>query len=173
MDSDSSLVGKLPQGLPRLPPGIVYAANGIKLDPERVSTGIFDLAREYVQTFNIIPKNKKLWQLAETTWAKKQQMPSFYNNFEVDRVSFFRRENVMDFQRAMTEQPPFGVFVHRWGDAIVRFLTIAIYAEPGELYQPNTKRFYLHPSPRASHATVQKTRLAILGWCLLACQLHF
>jgi hypothetical protein len=144
MDSDSCLVGPLPNGLPQLPSGVVYAANTIKRDPELVSAGIWHVTEAHVQKHNLTPKNEKLWHMAKKNWVRHRQMPVFYTNFEVNRVDFFRQENVMDFLETITEKPPYGVFHHRWGDAIVRFLTIAIFAEPYQLYQPNTKRFYRH-----------------------------
>jgi hypothetical protein len=144
MDSDSCLVGPLPKGLPKLPSGVVYAANSIQRDTEQVSAGIWDLAEAHVKQHKLTPKNKRLWRMAKLKWARRRQMPTFYTNFEVSRLDFFRRDEVMDFLETITEKPPYGVFHHRWGDAIVRFLTIAIFAEPHQLYQPNTKRFYRH-----------------------------
>lgn len=144
MDSDPCLVGPLPQGLPVLPSGVVYAVNDIHQDIEQVSKGIWDLAEAYVMQHQLTPKNERLWRMAKVQWVRRRQMPTFYTSFEVSHVDFFRRKEVMDFLETITEKPPYGVFQHQWGDAIVRFLTIVIFAEPHQLYQPNTERFYRH-----------------------------
>jgi len=55
----------------------------------------------------------------------------FYNNVEVARVSHFQRPDVQAFTRAIRRSG--GIFRHRWGDAIVRYMQVALFARPEEV----------------------------------------
>ena len=90
---------------------------------------LYDVATAYVEKMQITPGNPEMWQDVKHTWAKtnKRKLPLFSNHFEVSRVSFMQREDVMNFTHAMTEEEPFGVFRWRWGDALVRYMTIALF----------------------------------------------
>lgn len=54
-------------------------------------------------------------------------LPLFRTNFEVSKVSFMQRNDVSLWHDALTEQAPYGVYRHRWGDAVTRFLTASMF----------------------------------------------
>ena len=69
------------------------------------------------------------WQLGLT-----EEEPSrlFYTNFEIGRVRHFLRTDVREFTHAIRRSN--GIFRYRWGDAIVRFLQVALFATSREVY---------------------------------------
>ena len=73
-----------------------------------------------------------------------EECPIFYNNSEVVRVAFMQQTNVQHFQEAITEKEPFGVFRYRWGDALARFATMAIFATPDTLIGGKSPGGYRH-----------------------------
>ena len=56
----------------------------------------------------------------------------FYNNFEVAKVAHFLRPDVRNFTDAVRRGG--GIFQRRWGDAIVRYMQVALFARPDEVY---------------------------------------
>lgn len=77
---------------------------------------------DYVKTHGITPKNPHLY--LRVLEMKDDECPSFCNNFEITRISFMQRPEVVQWHEAWTELPPFGVFRNRWGDAVERFITM-------------------------------------------------
>mmetsp|Transcript_22369 Transcript_22369/g.48144 ORF Transcript_22369/g.48144 Transcript_22369/m.48144 type:complete len:335 (+) Transcript_22369:126-1130(+) len=133
MDADSCFMKDVGVGdaLPGLKLDEVYRANTIQTDnPAQYVRGLMQLTRMYMEKKNLKPRNEELWEQANRLSLKMGRLPSFDTNFEVSKVSFFAREDVMDYQMAVADQQPFGVFRQRWGDAHVRFLTLALFAEP-------------------------------------------
>lgn len=147
MDADSCFWNRtVADAIPRLSSDeIVYRANTIRTGG--YTKGLWELTEEYVKKENLIPKNPELWNQAEETSRQDGALPMFFNNFEIARVSFFARKDVMEYQHKVAEEEPFGVFRQRWGDAPVRFLTLAIFAEPAQIdMKPPLE--YAHGSPR-------------------------
>jgi hypothetical protein len=142
MDTDSCFLSRSSYPVPNFrSASTVYKANPINvLDSAKYTTGLKVFAQEYIRENTLTPKNPYLWQKVIATHARA----SFFSNFEIDRVYFFQREDVMKFQQAVTEKKPFGVFRHRWGDAVIRFLTLAIFATPNQVDLSGTRRYYGH-----------------------------
>jgi len=147
MDADSCFWEDIDAGDPL--PGLklkdqVYGANEIALEDGRFVHGLWDLTQQYVKENHLVPLNSELYHRAGDTYKKFGRLPSFYNNFEIARVSFFRREDVMNYQTMITEADPFGVYRQRWGDAVVRYLTLALFAEPSEIDLKAVPTSYAH-----------------------------
>ena len=127
-------------GLPADKP-YVYAANQFAKERPRFIAGLFELAKDYVALNNITVKNPELWEAV-------RERKIIYNNFEISNITFFRQPDVMAFQRAVSDSEPFGVFRKRWGDAPIRTLTLAIFAEATEVIWNSTiQQGYEHPCP--------------------------
>jgi hypothetical protein len=138
--------GKAHRIYPHLPTGYVYQRNVEKKDKKIVCEGIYTFVANHIKTNNIAPTNRKEWARFEDTWKNEEKCLTFYNNFEIVRAEFMRQPAVQRFHEAMTETEPFGVFRYRWGDAIVRFLTIALFAEPDAvLFHDDLHKHYSHP----------------------------
>lgn len=144
MDTDSCFTGPIPAGndavLPGLPAGAVYAPH---LEEHFVSKThrLLEHTQQYLRDTNHTPLHTKMWQTVLAWQTRGTALPSFYNNFEVTRVDFFRQPRVAAYQRHVTERPPHGVFVHRWGDAPVRYLTVALFARPDQLVRGLNKQY--------------------------------
>lgn len=79
------------------------------------------------------PGNALLWHYATTMWESQRTLPLLMTNFELSKKSFMQREDVKNFHEAITEREPFYVLRHRWGDAILRYLLLAVFASPGRV----------------------------------------
>lgn len=125
----------------------VYRANVIRNEKGVYIEGLWDLTQQYVKDNNLVPRNTELWSRANETFQQTGSLPYVYNNFEIAKVSFFLREDVMDYQKRVAEEEPFGVFRRRWGDAVVRYLTLALFADRTEI-DLNVPSSYGHGRPR-------------------------
>ena len=76
------------------------------------------------------PRNTLLWDYTERVWRRQNTLPLFRTNFELSKRSFMQRGDVARFHEAITEKPPFPVLRHRWGDAVLRFLLVAVFEVP-------------------------------------------
>lgn len=90
--------------------------------------GLFEFAQQYQMDNAIKPKNLMLWQFVLSAYSASQSLPVFQTNLEVTRKSFMQRKEVVQFNEAITAQEPFGVYRYRWGDAVIRFITMALFA---------------------------------------------
>jgi hypothetical protein len=97
IDSDSYYKSTLPGHFPILADGIVYVANGVSIEASFVSVQIFDVVKDYLTSNSIIPRNRALWDYAELLWNQSQEMPMFYNNFEIARTDFFLKNVSLTF----------------------------------------------------------------------------
>lgn len=74
-----------------------------------------------------------MWDDFIKRYNSKKKCMLFYNNFEVVRVSLMTQPIVQKFCKAMTDEEPYGVFKWRWGDAIIRYLAIAIFVDESKI----------------------------------------
>lgn len=54
-----------------------------------------------------------------------------YNNFEIVRLEWFLQPSVQDFTAAVCASG--GIYDYRWGDAPLRYLTLALFSEPKQV----------------------------------------
>jgi hypothetical protein len=133
--------------LPTLAHDKFYHANIFKRDT--MCQDIREFVMNYVKTHNITPKNPRLYQ--QVLEMTDDKCPSFYNNFEITRISFMQQPEIVQWHEAWTELPPFGVFRNRWGDAVERFMAMALFATPDMIQGKFTHmpRGYQHPCRQA------------------------
>ena len=160
-DDEENSIAHQERLLPGLSDDKVYHANFVTQDASIFCTGIFELAKEFVEQHNITIGVPSLWKAFKEKYEEPvcmsygfgvrpwnckpaQECLAFYNNFEASRISFFQHPLVQEWHTALTEKEPFGVFRHRWGDAIIRYLTMAMFANESnlELEHPTS---YSHP----------------------------
>lgn len=133
---------------PYLPPKYVYQRNKEMQDIKEYCHGIYNFTVNYISTHNTDVANPDLWRKFERRWLDKERCLSFYNNFEITRMKFMQQPDVRQWHEAVADGKPYGVFRHRWGDAIVRYLTLALFSSPQTiLYHVNTP-YYQHPCHR-------------------------
>jgi hypothetical protein len=122
-----------------------YFANNIDVDLEEQLPGTMKLKQvtfDYVKQNNIKPKQLQMLRDAfgnKTVW-------NYYNNFEVIKMEFFRRKEIRHWIESIDSTN--GIFYYRWGDAILRYLTFAVFAEQHEvLHRPDYNLSYCHKCP--------------------------
>jgi mannosyltransferase len=72
------------------------------------------------------------------------ELPNYWNNFEVVDLSFMRRKSVVEFIDAVDRSQ--GVFLYRWGDAPLRYITLALFANASEIiHRTQLGLAYCHP----------------------------
>jgi len=130
---------------PYLPDGVVYQRHREGKDDGFVCEGLYDFTSNYISTNGIAVANPELWQKFEKTWIEEGKCLGFFNNFEVTNVPFMQQPATREWHEAVTERPPFGVYRHRWGDALVRYLTLALFAPPSRILYHNVTAYYHHP----------------------------
>eukprot|EP00586_Coscinodiscus_wailesii_P012004 CAMPEP_0172496306 /NCGR_PEP_ID=MMETSP1066-20121228/84986_1 /TAXON_ID=671091 /ORGANISM="Coscinodiscus wailesii, Strain CCMP2513" /LENGTH=354 /DNA_ID=CAMNT_0013268529 /DNA_START=59 /DNA_END=1123 /DNA_ORIENTATION=- len=136
IDTDSCFKnagGPLDSDLPSMPDQYVYRAIPIRRGSGPRTIDLYDFAVSYMWQEGISPQNPELWALIEDTWKNKGELATVQTNFEVSRLSFFRRADVAKWQDALTDHEPWGVFRHRWGDAQTRVLTLAMFSKSDEV----------------------------------------
>jgi hypothetical protein len=95
----------------------------------------------FINKTKIIPRNPAMF--AEI-FNRPVEMPNYRNNFEVVDISFMRRKQVVDFIQAVDESR--GIFLYRWGDAPLRFIILALFANATEvLHREKLGLAYCHP----------------------------
>lgn len=129
MDTDSCF-----KGINEFLPGfrnedIVYHSQFVGV--EHVSAfmdGLMDHAKQFLHRYHKAAGNPMLWRYAAINWEVSKTLPLFMTNFEVSRKSWMRKNIVMRWHESLTEEEPWGVFTHRWGDAVTRYLMVALLA---------------------------------------------
>jgi len=113
--------------LPAIRGRYVYRSSGPSTGVNVWIDGLFEFAENYMEQNNITPKHPELWERTKNMWYDEGTLPVFSSNFEVNRVSFFLRHDVMMWHHDLTDSEPFGVFNEKWGDAQTRVLTMAMF----------------------------------------------
>lgn len=97
-------------------------------------------SKKIVKDLNIIPKNPIQWQSAFIN----DSVYIYNNNLEIGKVDFFKDEKVVNFTNAIIQSG--GIYKYRWGDAGLRYLTIALFASEDEVMSVYNIEFgYCHP----------------------------
>lgn len=129
MDSDSCFKG-VNEVLPGfLNDDIVYHSQFVGVESgSGFMEGLMDHSERFLKRYNKMAGNPMLYRYAKLTWETKKTLPLFMTNFEVSRKSWMLKNIVMRWHESLTEEKPYGVFTHRWGDAVTRFLMVAMIA---------------------------------------------
>ena len=90
-------------------------------DPFFVSFGYNDLVRDYIK------ENNLTHHIPNYVNIKEGHSPVFYNNFEMVKISHFKRKDVREFNERVKQSG--GIFEYRWGDAISRFFQITLFTD--------------------------------------------
>lgn len=106
---------------------IVYHSQFVGVESRSdMTTDLIDHAEKFLDRYNKSPGNPMLWRYAKMTWETSKTIPLFMTNLEVSRKSWMQKNIVKRWHEALTEEKPYGVFTYRWGDAVTRFLMVAM-----------------------------------------------
>lgn len=134
LDSDTVLTGEISREIVRdfVLSGAQFGYQSIgKECLKNMTYGLKELAESYVELNGITPRSKNLWESVKM--AKSGGcIPKFENHFEVINLRFFRSHSgIQDWIRVVDANG--GIYRHGWGDATLRYITVALYAAPEKL----------------------------------------
>lgn len=122
----------------------VYLANERAMDFEYVLPGlkvIRNVTAAHIARHNLTVRNPTM--LADV-FNHPIEVPNYWNNFEVIDLSFIRQPEVLDFIKAVDDSQ--GIFLYRWGDANLRYVTLALFANDTQILHREKLGFlYCHP----------------------------
>lgn len=101
---------------------IVYMHNRVFNDANFVVRGL----KQFVES---LVKGMKVEIKDVNNYSKifKRTVLSYYNNFEICRMNFFRSKEMFQFINLVDLS--YGQFIYRWGDAPLRYISLSLYAE--------------------------------------------
>jgi hypothetical protein len=121
----------------------VYFANKQFIESENGLPGTMNLKEvclAYKEKANISLENRKKLELAFV----KNGIRGYYNNFEIMKTHFFRRTDVREWIEMI--DATHGIYKYRWGDAILRYLTLTLFAKSEQiLHKADYTLSYCHP----------------------------
>lgn len=121
----------------------VYFANNEVTDYENVLPGTMklrDFVEDYVKQRQVQPKDPERMSKA----FGNDSALAYWNNFEINEIAFFRQKSVLDWVDAIDHS--WGIYKYRWGDADLRYLTLALFARKEQLlHRLDYNLEYCHP----------------------------
>ncbi len=122
----------------------LYMANQREVDYEYVLPGVTrirNLTVDYIMKKNLTVRNPDMFA---DVFNKTLEIPNYWNNIEVVDLTFMQRNDVMDFIKTIDESQ--GIFLYRWGDAPLRYITLALFTNTTQvLHRPKLGLGYCHP----------------------------
>jgi hypothetical protein len=139
LDGDSCLLRVDQTPFSQLANGVVYLSNDQFYDLAPVCVNLRRFVEEYVKYFKIAPKNPLAWNRAFIG----DTAAGYYNNLEVMDIAFWLRPDVQHFVQFVDASH--GIYLHRWGDAPLRYLALALFATSNEVEMKPYSWYYIHP----------------------------
>ncbi len=122
----------------------LYMANYKKIDDDYGLPGttiMRNLTMDFINKKNLTIRNPSIFA---DIFNERMEVPNFWNNFEIVDLSLMQRKDVLDFINMIDESK--GIFLYRWGDAPLRYLTAALFINAGEILHRTRLGFhYCHP----------------------------
>lgn len=142
LDTDSCIwdVKTNPFGL--LNGTVKYVSNVFQYDPEKVTKNLDYWVQDYINYFGVSP-DPAYFRKAFTI---RHKVGLYYNNMEIVDISFFKRPEVLHFTEMVESSEC--IYFYRWGDAPLRYLTMMLFAKPGEVILYPSEWGYKHPCKR-------------------------
>ena len=146
LDADSCW-REMPPGVsyPYLPRNYVYERFENGSDGKDVCEGLYNFTAKYIEKEQLQVADPHRWNDFEREWKEHERCLGYFNNFEITRVDFMNQPKVRQWHESVTEMEPFGVYRFRWGDALIRYLTLTLFADPDMLSYHNNTEYYEHP----------------------------
>jgi hypothetical protein len=139
LDGDSCL-GRLTESpFSALRGGAIYVKNDMFYDLDVVCVNLQAFVEDYVKYFRITPKNLEARRAA----FRDGSVAGYYNNLEITDVAFWLRPEVQHFVQFVDASH--GIYLHRWGDAPLRYLALALFATREEVTMRPWSWSYQYP----------------------------
>lgn len=94
--------------------------------------GLYESTVDFMNFFNIQPKNPELWALVEKNHLEYNSLPKFESSFEIVRKEFMMRSDVRTYHHFIVHKHSEEFFNNHWSVEVIRFLTMAIYSSTEE-----------------------------------------
>lgn len=138
LDSDSILkINENP--FKRMKNEKIYMYNREFYDLPFVVVGLKQFIKDYIRLNKIKIKNKMRWGRV----FRGESIAAFYNNFEICKISFFLNPEIQKLINIIDLSHE--IFIHRWGDATLRYLILSIFCEEKYLINIPNEWDYYHP----------------------------
>ena len=106
----------------------VYGFQHIEKDVPEVTGGLWEATKKYIEEHQIIPTYLSDF-LVNGAW----DLSYYYSNFEILDMEFFRTKEIQNYYQHLDKTG--GIYMHRWGDHIIRLLTLAIFADKNKVHK--------------------------------------
>lgn len=126
MDADSTLRNPVNMDVfARLDdhPELAYLHNAANRDTGDIITGLCDFVGDYMKDRWSIEGDSN--STVPACRAPDSYVEGYFNNLEIGRVSAFQTEEVLNFMKSVDLSH--GIYTHRWGDALLRRITIEMF----------------------------------------------
>jgi hypothetical protein len=133
-------------------------------DAASVSKGYNRFVKQYVLDHGLNLNGTIAGQLPIAKESDRSGSLSFYNNFEIVKVSHLLRADVLNFTRAVSQSH--GIYDWRWGDAIIRFYQVALFLRKQDVHcftYISSKHFYEHQGKHFFESKEHKMSRSIVG----------
>ena len=132
LDTDSFIQSVQTDATPLIPNGSIYRGNSMQYDEGNVVEGFYEFVKAMSQSFR--PKNQHIIEDILSSWENHKRIPMIYNNFFIGKIEFFQRKEVVNMvERMCCTAPDFHVYRHRWGDALIHYFLLGMFAEKQEI----------------------------------------
>ena len=100
----------------------------IKVTNPRYIVGLWDLTKKYIEDNNIQPTYLSEYLDSNGNWDHSL----YYSNFEISNLNFWRSDIYKKYYNTIDQNG--GIYYHRWGDAIIHFLALAMLVDKNRVY---------------------------------------
>ena len=125
LDDDSRLLNAWPNLFAEMRQrNASYFANDLDVDEEKNLPGTMrlkTLTEKFIEEHRVNVRQPAMLNEG----FGNDSLRTFFNNFEIVRMEFFRRPDVRQWIDYVDQS--WGIFRYRWGDAILRYLTVALF----------------------------------------------
>jgi len=106
---------------------MTYHAQYVGFDNSDSVKGLYNFTKTYMARAKVSPYYPLAWTLVTQAWNKNGELPLYQASLEVIHKLFMQHPHVSEFNEAITDHEPFGVFRYGWNDHAVRFLTTTLF----------------------------------------------
>jgi len=106
----------------------VYGYQHIEKDVPEVSKDLWTITKKYISDHQINPTYLSKF-LNNGEWDRSY----YYTNFEIIDIDYFKSNVIKNFYQYLDKSG--GIYYYRWGDAIIRLLTLAIFSDESKVHQ--------------------------------------
>lgn len=130
LDTDSFLLDKIDYDVFELMKknDYIYGYICILKDEADAVTGLWETTKKYMEENNIKPMFLNKF-ISNGAWDRS----FYYTNFEISKIDFWRSDEALSYFNYLDKTG--GIYKHRWGDHVIRLLTLAMFVPENKVHQ--------------------------------------